>query len=172
MKGSLDNLTREELTKLLYKANERRKRETRGLRRQLNHLLNGVSGLSEFIREKDRELEMYRCREADLKRRENYVNQWAKGLDDLVKQENEKFKDLFTIQKCTECNRRKRYNKMKPAFMKLINCYLNTIDDMMAKGRETLPDNIKAILIDMRLAALETRAQLQELDNGKEEKKQ
>lgn len=148
----------EMIFRLLQKANKRRKTVERNMRKyakryyiadKLNH-----TRLCQWKAER----QQWQKRERDLRRREDEYNYWRDKVNELVKKENDQFRQLFSLQECSRCEEkrwRKKYRETYSGMSEFCGKYIHIVDDMMRQ--KDLPDNVKARLCDMRIAFIESR---------------
>lgn len=174
---NLSDFSKEQLVVLLQKANRRRKRESRKWKKEARLYYRA------FIRERDAQartcanfrkyMDEAESRELQLHRRECEVKQWRDHVDELVKQENQQFRLLYSAQECSCCKEkrwRKKYRETYSGMSEFCGKYIHIVDDMMRQ--KNLPDNVKARLCDMRVAFVESREFLDKVMKEENNKKE
>lgn len=160
--NNLSDFSKEQLIGLLQKANKRRKRESKKLKKEAGLYYRA------FIHERDAQaktcanfrkyMDEVEARELQLHRRESEVKRWRNHVDELVNKENQQFRLLYSAQECSCCKEmrwRRKYRETYSGMSEFCSKYIHIVDDMMRQ--KNLPDNVKARLCDMRIAFVESR---------------
>lgn len=158
----ISKMPTEMMFRLLQKANKRRKRDSKKWKKEARMYCG------QFLRERDAQartcanfrkyMDEVEAREGELRRREGEVRKWRDNVNELVKQENQQFRLLYSAQECSCCKEkrwRKKYRETYSGMSEFCGKYINIVDDMMRQ--KNLPDNVKARLCDMRVAFIESR---------------